>query len=88
MSEEKQGVTITVNKFYTLPTMAIGCFILSIIMAHTTGNCDYTNQRGADACFTILNTWRFIATILSLGGTLAFTIATFVVLFKKSKSCF
>jgi len=78
---EQQGVTITIDKFYTLPAMAIGCFILSIIMAHTTGNCDYTNARGADACFTILNVWRFVATILSLGGTVGFTIATFVTLF-------
>ncbi len=79
MSEPQQGITITIDKFYLLPAMAIGCFILSIIMAHTTGDCYDSNK--PDACFTILNTWRFIATILSLIGTFAFTIATFMVLF-------
>ncbi len=78
MTEPQQGITITIGKFYSLPAMAIGCFILSIIMAHTTGNCD---AHGPDACITILNTWRLIATLLSLAGTLVFTIATFVILF-------
>ncbi len=81
MSEQQQGVTITINKFYSLPAMAIVCFILSTIMAHTTGDCYDSNK--PDACFTILNVWRFVAIILSLGGTLGFTIATFVVLFKE-----
>ncbi len=79
MSEPQQGITITIDKFYLLPAMAIGCFILSIIMAHTTGNCDPSGK--ADACFTILNVWRLITTSLSLVGTVIFTIATFVILF-------
>ena len=79
MSEPQQGITITIDKFYLLPAMAIGCFILSIIIAHTTGNCDPSNK--TDPCFTILNVWRFITTVLSLVGTLAFTIATFAILF-------
>jgi len=86
MSEPQQGITITIDKFYLLPAMAIGCFILSIIMAHTTGNCDFSNNaRGPDACFTILNTWRLIATMLSLIGTFAFTLATFMVLFDRTR---
>ncbi len=82
MSEPQQGITITIDKFYLLPAMAIGCFILSIIMAHTTGNCDLSGK--ADACFTILNVWRFITTGLSLIGTFVFTIVTFVVLFDRT----